>query len=302
MTTREEKSKDMQNEIESDQRRKQIKDVTILLFKITFIVIIIFTSFYLYTKFISTNGLIFKEKRIISEKIHDSLNSMKIIHFSDLHFGSTIDEDDLKKIVKDINVRNPDIIIFTGDLIDKDASLSDDKIESLKMELKKLKYGISMYATVGDEDDDTSIAILNECGFIILDNSSDLIYKNSNNPIMITGLSSIQKEQDINKAFINYQQNSNYYHIVAMHEADTFDNLSNYNIDLLLAGGSLNGQICLTSDICFIKKDGAEKYFKEYYKVGNTEMFISSGIGTGNPGFRIGARPSINFFRFSNSN
>lgn len=300
---REEMNKEIHQEIEQEEKEIKRKQITIFIFKIILSIILLFSFFYIYTIYISTNGLLFKEKRIKTSKIPTSFDSLKIIHFSDLHFGSTIDTNDLKKIVKDINERRPDLIVFTGDLIEEEYNISDLEIEQVIKVLKKLSANIGMYAVSGDEDNDNFATIMKQCGFTILDNNNDLIYKNSNKPILITGISSKRKGQNLENAFNTHLENKNLYHIVLMHESDTFQELvGKYNIDLILAGGSLNGQICLTKDICFIRREGSYTYYKEYYKLGNTEMFISSGIGSDKVGFRFGARPSINFFRFSSTN
>lgn len=253
MNSREEINKEIHQEIEQEEKENKRKKTTIFIFKIILYIIIVFSLFYIYTIYISTNGLLFKEKRIITKKIPNSFDSLKIIHFSDLHFGSTIDINDLKKIIININERTPDLIIFTGDLIEEEYTISDEEIEELIKTLKKLSANIGMYAINGDEDDDNFTTIMKQCGFTVLDNNSDLIYKDSNTPILITGISSIKKGQNIEKAFNTYLQNNSLYHIVLMHEGDTFKELEGkYNIDLILAGNSLNGQICLTKDICFI--------------------------------------------------
>jgi predicted MPP superfamily phosphohydrolase len=76
--------------------------------------------------------------------------------------------------------------------------------------------------------------------------------------------------------------------------------MSNYTTDLFLAGHSHNGNI----RIPFINKsiykvEGAKKYDQDYYKIKNSNLYISSGLGTTN-GIRLFCRPSINFFRLSN--
>lgn len=303
MASREEKNKDIQEEIENEEKKEHIKKTTIMFFKIVFIVVIGFSSFYIYTKYVSTNGLIIKENRIVSSKLPKSFDSTKIIHFSDLHYGSTIELQDVKKIVKLINIRKPDIVIFTGDLIDNDYNIETDELEKLIKELSNINGSINKYAVSGDEDDENYSTILKQSGFTLLDNTSDLVYKNSNEPILITGFSSIKKGQDISSAFNAYQENPNLYNIVIMHEADSILEIpDDYNIDMILAGGSLNGQICFTKDICLLKRKGSITYFKEYYDLGNRDLFISSGIGSNRPNFRFMARPSINFFRFATNN
>ena len=45
-----------------------------------------------------------------------SLSGYKIIHISDLHLGS-FNVEKLEVVVKMINEENPDLVVFTGDLI-----------------------------------------------------------------------------------------------------------------------------------------------------------------------------------------
>ena len=68
----------------------------------------------------------------------------------------------------------------------------------------------------------------------------------------------------------------------------------------LLMGHSHNGNIRLPFIGAISKVDGAKKYDQEYYKIKNSELFISSGMGTNGPGFRLFCRPSFNFVRVSN--
>jgi len=48
------------------------------------------------------------------------------------------------------------------------------------------------------------------------------------------------------------------------------------------------------------KKDGANKYVNDYYRLNNTEIFISNGIGYEDYDFRLLNTPSINVYRFQN--
>ena len=50
-----------------------------------------------------------------------------------------------------------------------------------------------------------------------------------------------------------------------------------------------------------MKKEGASKYDQDYYKINDSKLYISSGLGTNNSNsIRLFCRPSINFFRLSN--
>ena len=297
MTSREEKYSDAREEIENNIKKDYYKKIFILLVKLTISIVVIFSLLFFYTKYVSTSGLIIKEKRITSNKLGNNFEGIKIIHFSDLYYGSTVFIDDVDEIVKKINIRKPDLVLFNGNLLSNNYKISSDEQQKLIKKLSSIESNIGKYAILSDNDTEESKAILKQSGFIFLEDSSEFIYDNDNNPIVLSFFN-----KDINKKYeyYNNDENKNIYNITLLENPDDIDKIvDKYNIDLALSGKSLNGQICLYSDLCFVKYDGAKKYYKEYYKVNNTKLFISSGIGTDKIGFRFMARPSINFFRLS---
>ncbi len=301
MATRTERNEEKQKEIIREENREIRKKIVITIGKITLLIIIISLLFYLYTTYISSKLITVKEERIINEKIPSSFNGLKLIQISDIHYGSTIFKKDIKKLVNDINERNPDLVVFTGDLIDKNYKLKANEQEYLIKELTKIKTSIGKYAVRGEEDKNQFDTIMNQSQFTILNNSYDLIYNNSNNPILIVGINSTDaKIDEAFKYFSEPTHNSNIYTITLLHQPDLVDAIiDKYNSDLILAGHSHNGQINIPKIGGIIKKEGAEKYINEYYQLGETQLYISSGIGTNGIGFRLFCRPSINFFRLS---
>ncbi len=303
MLTREEKNEHKQDEIEQEKRKEKAKIIIKKIIKIIFIIFLLVLVFILYTRYSVNEGLIVKEKRLVNSNIPSSFNSFKIIQFSDLQYGSTVSLDEVDNLVKIINERNPNLILFTGDLIDNEYNIKSEEIEKLIKKFKNLNADIGKYAVNGDEDNDNFTTILTQAGFTVLDNSYDLIYNRDNNPILLVGLSSSQKNRDIKKAFSYYEDpthNSNIYSILMMHEADSIDEIiPNYKVSLALAGGNLNGQIRIPKIGGIIKREKAEKYLDEYYELDDTLLYISSGIGTDNNQIRLFNRPSINFFRLA---
>lgn len=306
MVTREEKNKEIQNEIEEEKLREKRKVFVKLFLKVTAIIIIVFFVVFFYTKYSATRGLIIKEERIIDEKIPQSFNGVKIIQFTDLNYGSTVFSDEINNLVKAINLRKPDIIIFTGNIIDSNYKISIKEKEKLINSLKKLDASIGKYAVSGRKDDkDTFTTIMNQSDFTILDNNYDLVYNNDNNPILLVGLSSlINNERNIEDGFKYFNEeshNSNIYTIVLESETDDLDDvIQRFNPSLVLAGNSLNGQIRIPFIGGLIKSEGSQYYVDSFYNVGNTKIYVSSGIGSPGVGFRLFAHPSINFFRLSN--
>ncbi len=304
--TREQLNEEKQQEIFKEQNKENIKKIVKKVMKILLIILVIGTIFFSYTTYISSVKIKVREYRITDKKIPASFNGLKIIQLTDLHYGTTMFNENVKDIVKMTNDRNPDLIVFTGDLIDKDYKLTNKEQEKIIKELKKLSASLGKYAIIGDEDNEKTNTILNQADFTILKNESELIYQKNNDPILLVGLSSNSKNQNIEKAYSYFKQdvfNSNIYTITLLHEPDTVDDIiGTYNSDLFLAGHSNNGNIRLPFiKYSIFKVEGAKKYDQDYYNLGNSKLYISSGLGTTNQSnIRLFCRPSINFFRLSN--
>ena len=255
----------------------------------------------IYSRYIATTGIQIKEYSVINNKIPESFKGFKVVHFSDLKYGSTTNQKYLKKLVNKINELNPDIIIFTGDLITSNYKLTDNDKKSIIENLNKLDPKIDIYSIRGDNDiNETYNSIITQTKIIEINNLNKLIYYKGDTPIMLIGLDdSINGNQNLDMAF-NYEEN-NYYKILITHEPDTYEKIKDKNIDLFLAGHSLNGQVRLPFIGSVYTPTGAKKYYDSKYKIDNTEIYISNGLGTSKIPYRLNNRPSINLYRFYNN-
>lgn len=302
--TREELNKNKQKKITDELSRERRKKLVLIFIKLFLIVSTCFALFYLYNKFISTAKLVVKEVRIIDEDLPKSFDGLKIVHFSDLHYGSNIFIDEVKSLVKTINYRKPDIVVFTGDLIDKDYKITASEQEALTKQLGKINASLGKYAIMGDEDKKDYATIFNQSELLILDNSYDLIYKDSNEPILLVGNSSmLAKSINIEESYKYFNEqtaNKSIYTISLIHEPDSVNEItSKYKTDLFLGGHSHNGNINIPYINRNPKIEGAKTFYKEFYQLDDSKLYISSGVGTNGTGIRILCQPSINFFRLS---
>lgn len=268
--TREELNREKQSEILSEAKREKRKKNVLFCTKILFILMAGVTIFYLLNTYIFTKMIVVKEERIIDDKIPKNFSGTKIVQFSDLHYGSTIFMNDVKNLVKLINGRNPDLVIFTGDLIDQNYNISSNEREKLIKALSGINASIGKYAVMGDEDSDEYATIIKQANFSLLNNSYDLIYDDDNLPIIIIGVGSLlEKKYNIEDAY-NYfkdaNSNTELYKIVIFHEPDLTDYiLSGHEANLLLAGHSHNGNIILPFVGSVVKYEGANNYYSEKY-------------------------------------
>lgn len=285
-----------------EKKEKEKKKGGKLLSIFLFLVVIVVTIF-LYAKYSGIKGLIVKEYRVKSEILTNNFSGLKIIHFSDLLYKSTVDKEDVKNLVKRINELKPDIVVFTGDLINKNAKITNEDIEFLEEELESIKAKVGKYAIYGDEDYsiESYKTIMEKSKFKILNNSYDEIFYKNNESMFIIGLpSSLKEEIKLEDAFNFYKEDEKRkFIIVLVHDGKTIKFLdeSTYEVDLVLGGHSLNGSVVIPYYGGIFIDDGAYKYYQEHYSKGITDIYISSGVGTNKYPYRIFNKPSFNLYR-----
>ena len=280
-----------------EEKKKFHKFLNFILF-----VIILSLGIVFYSKYVGVKGLIVKEYRVESNILTKNFSGLKIVHFSDLLYKSTVDRDDIKKLINKINTLRPDIIVFTGDLINKNVKITNDDREFIINSLTKMHASIGKYAVYGDYDYsiDNYESIMTKSNFKVLNNSYDEVLYKTDEPLYVVGLpSSIKDTVKINEAFSFYKDEDRRYIICLVHDGQTIKYLddSNYEVDLILGGHSLNGSVVIPYyGPLFVDKESGNYYQEEYTK-GITKIFISSGIGTNKYSYRFNNKPSINLYR-----
>ena len=295
MPSRYEKNEKKRKKARKKKQRKFIKKFIIFL-------IIIIIGLIIWGKFGEPNILTIKEYKIESKDLPDSFNGVKIVHFSDIHYGTGFNEKRLKNLVNKINNMKPDIVIFTGDLIDKNYTPTDSDIKKVTNYLSKIDSNLGKYASVGNHDfyNENFDNIMYDSGFTVLKNNYDTIYNKINKPIVIYGIDNITYGTPKVSTLTNKDIDNITYKIVILHEPDYIDEfINNYDVNLILAGHSHNGQAKLPLIKPFYLPNNAKNYYDNYYKVENTDIYISNGVGNSIVDFRLFSTPSINVYRLN---
>ena len=287
---------DKRSELNKEKQLEIIKRIVLIII----IILVASFSFFLYVTKVGTVKMLVKEDRVESSKITTSFHGYKIVTFSDLHDSSI---EMVKETVNLINRSKPDLLLFTGDLLNGE-SIDSKKREKLIKELKKLSSSSLKYAVLGENDTEQASLILKDVGFTILDNSYDLIYQ-KDDAILLMGLNSDKENLDTLLAYYSSEgKNDNIYSILMTHKPDSLDDvLARYNnIDLAFAGHSHLGEVRLPLLGSLLTREGAKKYKDDYYEINNTKFYITSGVGVNVYDFRFCDRPAINLIRLNQIN
>ena len=256
----------------------------------------------LYGIFVSSNKLKTNEIKIVSDNIIDNYNGLKIVHLSDLYYKKKLNIKKLKEMIKEVNLLKPDILVITGDLLNKEVTYSEDEINELINNINGIKTTLGKYIIKGDNDD-TEVwdIVVKESDLININDTHKLVFDDTNIPIVISGVNSRSaaefkdKITSINDS-INSLEIKPCYSILLVHEADYIidSDLTNYN--LILAGHSLGG-VKLPIIGRIYNGVGSKKYVYGKYEINNSILYVSNGLSSPELKYRFLNEPSINLYR-----
>ena len=220
-----------------------------------------------------------------STDIPDALNGMNILFFSDLDYGTFMNEDRLNSLVSKINDLAPDVIIFGGDLYDTDAQASDDANAILTNAFTSLKATYGKYAVYGDSDDrstdmiNTVNTIYKAADVEVLNNKSVSLHKQTSGSITLAGIdNSVNGKPDIDTVYSTVSRDS--YVMTVCHTPDTALSVPADITNYFLAGHSHGGQVYYFFGALY-QPDGAKEYLRGTHTINDTfTLDITNGVGT----------------------
>lgn len=241
---------------------------------------------------------------IKSNKLPIEFNKFKIIHLSDFHsydFGKNN-----IKVIEKINYENPDIIIMTGDMVNK-----YDKNFSRFLNLSEiLSERYRIYYIPGNHEKRLKnyhlnfiIEKLSQFNIKIL-NDEKTIIKRKNAFINIYGIDIPLPFYRIRNKPSNIEEvvdsvlekcNEKEYNILLAHNPLYFETYSKYNVDLTLSGHIHGGMVRLPfiGGLLSPERKLFPKYSSGVYKLNNKELIVSRGLGHSKPGMRLFNMPEI---------
>lgn len=98
--------------------------------------------------FSGAHNLKLHEVQIPVPQLPYAFDGVRIVHISDIHAGSFYDKRAVKKGVRSVMEQRPDLIFFTGDLVNRVTREIDDYFASLSV----LQAPLGVYSVLGNHD------------------------------------------------------------------------------------------------------------------------------------------------------
>ena len=242
----------------------------------------------------------------------ENLNNYKIIQISDLHLGSFNNIEKFNEAVEIINAEEPDLVVFTGDLVNNFYEEAIPYINSLK----KIKAKDGKFSVLGNHDygdyairDRSSkewknnfnnlLNLENEAGFDLLMNDSRLISKKQAKFNIVGvenwGAGRFNKDGDLNTAMNGVDDTLPT--ILLSHDPSHWNEVvlkSDFKIDLQLSGHTHGMQFGIEipgfkwSPVKYRYKQWAGLYNKSQYQI-----YVNRGLGHLGYTGRVGIMPDI---------
>lgn len=234
---------------------------------------------------------------ILHLSIPKGFNGIKVLQFSDTHLGFHYQLSDLQKAVQVINDLQPDIVVFTGDLLDNPNQFHEQN-QTIAI-LKEVKAPLGKYSVYGNHDHggygtENYARMMKESGFILLKNSSrNINYQNEQ--ITIAGidepmLGNPDWEQTLS------QHKDNQFCLLLSHAPDLANVAQKHGVSLQLSGHSHGGQVKLPLFGPLMKPLFAHNYFEGLYNLAPLTLYVNRGLGTTRLPIRLLSRPEISLF------
>ena len=241
-----------------------------------------------------------------------SFKGLKIVHISDIHSGSFMDKQAVQKGIDKILKEKPDLILFTGDLVN---DRSTEMIEYMDV-FRRLKAPMGVYSILGNhdygdyakwlsrEDKVANLerlkAIHGELGWKLLMNEN-VIFEKNNEKIALIGIENWSAKGN----FPKYGRMSEAYSgsekipfkILMSHDPSHWDaevRIKYTDVDLMLSGHTHGMQFGV--ELPGFKWSPVQYMYKQWaglYEEGKQKLYINRGFGfIGYPG-RVGILPEI---------
>jgi predicted MPP superfamily phosphohydrolase len=230
------------------------------------------------------------------------LSGLRVMQISDMHVGSFMSGEKLKRYIADINKKPADLLMLTGDIIDHNIAFLPECMEALAT-LKIPRYGA--YVCIGNHDyysggADEIFRGVEKLGMITLKDASVSVPVRDAR-LTIAGIDYPWREgpalrgdqftKHVEKALALREPLTPT--IMLAHHPHAFDEAARHDVSLTLAGHTHGGQFAFHYPGGMISLgDLMFRYVAGLYAKGDSHLYVNRGLGNWFP-VRLGAPPEV---------
>ncbi len=235
-------------------------------------------------------------QNIVISNLPPAFEGLRIAQISDLHIGPTIKAEYARTVVDQVNALNPDLIFFTGDMVDGSVVGLSEDVEPLR-DLQS-KHGT--YFVTGNHEyysgAEQWIDKVGELGMTHLKNEHRILEIDGAS-LAIVGVTDLMAhgvikshQTDPHKAMRGVPDNMP--SIMLAHQPGTADLTNDLSIDLMVCGHTHGGQF-IPFNLAVAK---THRYLAGLYQHGNMQVYVNRGTGYWGPPLRLGIPSEITLF------
>lgn len=249
---------------------------------------------------------------VLSSNLPEAFDGFVIAQISDLH--NTLFGENQEELKTALIQAKPDIIVFTGDLIDSRRTDVNIAIELIHQAVKVAP----VYYVTGNHESRVEGAFqrLNEemlaCGVHVLQNDFEIL-QSGGQSIRLIGLNdpTFSVKQKSESFFVSESAQKlagltteDAFTILLSHRPELFETYRSFNIDLVFCGHVHGGQVRLPllGGLLAPNQGFFPKYDAGYFKEGSTSMIVSRGLGNSLFPFRVNNPPELVVVTLKKSN
>lgn len=226
--------------------------------------------------------LVITEYSLSFADLPEGCDGMRIVQLSDLH-GMSFGKDNLR-LVEKIRELRPDLIVLTGDFIDRKRDL--DVMETLCTQLVELA---PVYFCSGNHDWRSGrirelAALLSDCGVGYLRNDYEVLLRGGDS-FVLAGVEDPNGPADMSKpdelAGVLDEEQPDSFRILLAHRNDWPEKYPDLPVDLIFSGHGHGGVIRLPGGIGVLGNEHSifPKYDDGVFESGRCRMVVSRGLG-----------------------
>jgi len=219
--------------------------------------------------------------------------SLRAVQLTDIHAGIYMNRKEIRYYTDRVIALQPDLLLLTGDYISNSLSFLPDCLE--EMARVQTRYGT--FATLGNHEHWygalTAIeAIFSRYDITLLHNTNQVIHT-GHGPFAIAGIDDLcAGYPDLGAALHGLDETIP--KILLSHRPEIFPDAALMGVHLTLAGHYHGGQIkLLLPGVDFSLADLRTPYPEGLFRINNSRLYVSRGIGTTFTPVRLNAPPEI---------